>query len=784
MFRKAGREAAFFAAYLLLSIALTWPLARNLSTTLSDLGDPLLVSWILDWTSHALLTQPLRLFHSPMYYPTLMPHAFSEHLTGIALVTLPFHAAGVPPLAIHNIAMLLGFALSGYGAFVLARMFVPSLAAAFISGIFFAFVPFKFDHLPHLQIIFSGWLPLVLAAVLAYRRKPGWKRALWITGAFAMNGLTNIYFMLFSAAAVGATLIVLFFVDEKRGWKFWLRIVAALALAGLILLPFLLPYRVVSDKYNMKRPENEVLHGSGALSDWMRSPARSLLYGELIPGDKHLAEREIFPGIMAFVLIGCAIVMTPRRERLPGTSIASARLLRALDILIVILAVLTILGAMSEPRFLLRAFDRTLIAIRGTDLPFVALLLVTLARLSLRLPAGFGGLEQRSLRDSARDSRFNIDSWAAALWIVVGALGALGLHAFFYRFLYERIDAYRSMRALGRWAVIAYVGIAVWMAIGAWTVISRRTGRQRTIASAALVALTLLDVFPSIQWEQALVQTPPVYRWLNRERKGPVLELPIDNWLAFRYLHAATQHRVMLMNGSSGWEGPTYRDMRIGWDEREYERALRIAEENGAAIFIVHEHWMTNADTPKFRAMLRNELQHGRVAFLRRFDHGVEGDFVFAITRNFPDWQRLRTPNAPDGAGHLPEQMLARFLEGQPTYNASMFGRMERPAYFETAKGPLKISGWAISPNGISNVYVHVDERSKRYEAHRTKRPDISSKYPWYYEYDCGFELTIPDRPSGVHRYTDVQIELVDGTGRRMWLEDHLVTWLHSTDEE
>src|ERR1051326_4779405 len=45
---KVAREAAIFAFFLALAIALTWPLAANLEHTLSDPGDPLLNSFILD----------------------------------------------------------------------------------------------------------------------------------------------------------------------------------------------------------------------------------------------------------------------------------------------------------------------------------------------------------------------------------------------------------------------------------------------------------------------------------------------------------------------------------------------------------------------------------------------------------------------------------------------------------------------------------------------------------------------------------------------------------------
>src|ERR1700730_13989585 len=120
--RSAIRELGVFAFYLVVAIVLTWPLAANLPTAVSDLGDPLLNSWILDWDCYALTHKPLHLFSAPIFYPATFPLAYSEHLTGIALLVLPFHLAGLGAVTVHNIAILLGFALSAYGASVLAHV--------------------------------------------------------------------------------------------------------------------------------------------------------------------------------------------------------------------------------------------------------------------------------------------------------------------------------------------------------------------------------------------------------------------------------------------------------------------------------------------------------------------------------------------------------------------------------------------------------------------------------------------------------------------------------------
>ena len=779
--RSIGREVLVFAAYALLSVVLTWPLARTLDTSVSDLGDPLLNTWILDWTSHALTHDPLGLFDPPMFVPSLHPLAYSEHLVGIALLTLPFHLAGVSPIALYNLAMLLGFALSGYAAFVLARMFTPRFLPAFAAGIFYAFVSFKFDHLAHLQIVVGSiWIAFILAALLAWWRRPDGTRAALFAGAFVMNGLTNIYFLLFATAAVGLSLVVLFFAGEKRDRKAWLRMAAALAVSGMVLFPFLQPYRVVSKAYRMKRPAEEVLAGSGDWGDWMRATSRSRWYGNLIPPEKHRHEHELFPGLFALTMLAAAVVLYRREPDAPPHDAAkpvNPRLLRTLDIAIVILFLASILGTMAEPRFTLRLFGRMLAAVRGSDMPMMAMLLLILARLSLRLPHALGGADGRTLRDAVARSRFPLGAWIAALWIVIGVLGSFGLRTFFFSFFFQRIEAYQSMRSPGRWAVITYAGLAVWVALGATALVVNRTRRKGLVFGSALAVLAVIDLLPVIRWDQAIAEEAPVYRWIAKERVGPVLEWPVDNWLAFRYLLGSTLHRVPLMNGSSGFEPPVYRAMRIAWEEKRYGDVLDLAERNGCRIFVVHRHWWYESDPAKLVEVMQAGLANGRLQFLGHFDHEMEGDYVFAVTRNFPQWQRLRAPEVPNGAGHLPSHTLQRFLAHEPVYASSTFGQLEQPAMYQRVTGPLHISGWAMSPHGIRSVSVLLDQGRYRYEAQRAQRPELTRQYSWYYEGLPGFTLTIEKRPRGVPAETDVQIEVLDGSGKRTRFEDHSVTW-------
>src|SRR5437588_7271588 len=181
MRRPHALAAVLFAA---LAIAMTWPLAANLGSAVAWPGDPFLNIWILDWDWWATFHQPLSLFQANAFYPARLPLAYSENLYGIAVVLFPFRALGVPPIAAYNVAMLLGYAFSGFGAYALGRYVTGSWWAGIAAGIFYAFVPFRITHAAHVQHVWAGWLPILIVALLHYKKQPTWPRATLFGFAF------------------------------------------------------------------------------------------------------------------------------------------------------------------------------------------------------------------------------------------------------------------------------------------------------------------------------------------------------------------------------------------------------------------------------------------------------------------------------------------------------------------------------------------------------------------------------------------------------------------------
>lgn len=159
----------------LLSLALTWPLARHLTTHVPGDGidDPAL-AWNLWWIKTRLVdqTQP-DIFHSGwMFYPIGINLAFYTLTPLNGLLSVPLQSAFSLVLA-NNLVLLSSFVLGGYGAYLLALDAMPGAIssgaqrtlrhdlAAGLAGIVFAFASSKLFYaaLGQFNIASSQWIP-------------------------------------------------------------------------------------------------------------------------------------------------------------------------------------------------------------------------------------------------------------------------------------------------------------------------------------------------------------------------------------------------------------------------------------------------------------------------------------------------------------------------------------------------------------------------------------------------------------------------------------------------
>jgi hypothetical protein len=755
------RELAALLFFILMAVALTWPLAAHLDTAVSDFGDPLLNAFILDWACYALVHQPLDAYDAPIFHPGILPFAYSENLFAIALVVLPFFIVGLSAMTVYNIAFILGFALSGYGAWVLARTVSKSNAGALAAGIFYAFCSFKFDHLPHLQIVFSPWPPLLLAGLLWLWERANWKRGAFLAAMIVANGLTNIYFLLFCGVAMLFTVIALAIL-EPRPRKFYAALAGTVLAAGVVLYPVLRPYQVVSKHYRYVRSFDQVRDGSATWRNWLVPTSLNRMYGPVVRGELYAAERQLFPGLGIVFLSLIAIVATQRRTGFSpsvsdGDGGLKPALRHALNAIIFIGLAVGWAGATSA-RYELTLFGARIFSADSSDIPLTIALAAAIIRFA------------KPMREAAARSRFSPGAWAAAVWIAIGIFGSFGANNFLYIFFYRRFEPFQAMRVAARFAIVAYVGLAVWGALGLAAWLRDKRGWKRVAIAAAVLAFMTWEVVPRIRWEHLPREVPPVYAWLNRTRVGPVVELPFSgDGVDYRYVLYSSEHRVKLVNGTSGFFPSEWWKLRDADSRDAFDEMLGLLEGYGARLVIVHGDFMNDGDRyRKTLDFLRRNLASGRLQFLQRFDNEIVGDYVFAITKNLPRWQQYRMAEVPDGAGHLPLQNLERFLNLQPTHSDAIMVVTEEPSWFFTAKGALTVKGWAMSPHGIRRVTVFLHSDRYRFDVNHVPRPDVQASYPWmrYLNDKPGFEVTIPEKPPRIPYDTSLIVEVEDHAGR------------------
>ena len=185
---------------------MTWPQAAHLNDALTDVGDAKLVTRVLQWDFAQTFLDPLNLYQLNFFHPARYVLAFSENLYGVAVFGFPLLAGGASPLLNYNLLLLLGMFLSAISAWALAREITGDPIAAVLAGLVFAFLPWRFSQLAHLQFQWAGFLCLLLLFLLRYLQRGRRRDAVLFGVCFAWNALCNVHYAVFSGFLVGVTL--------------------------------------------------------------------------------------------------------------------------------------------------------------------------------------------------------------------------------------------------------------------------------------------------------------------------------------------------------------------------------------------------------------------------------------------------------------------------------------------------------------------------------------------------------------------------------------------------
>lgn len=652
-----SRDTVIAAAlYIVLSLALTWPLAPRMTRDIAaDFGDPLLNAWILAWDATHL---GRGFWNANIFHPHPLTLGYSEHLLPQAIQILPLYALTKNPILCYNVLFLSTFALSGLGMFLLARELTGSRTAAFVAGLAYAFAPYRFSTLSHVQVLSSAWMPFALYGLRRYFQTD---RLLPLAGGAAAWLLQNLscgYYLLFFTPVVA--LYLAWEMTVQRRWtdgRTLVRVGSACAIVGLATVPFLLPYLELRDLGFSARSLAETDRFSADAYAYLTADPNLRLAGRFMRAWPK-AEGALFPGFTITALAIAAIVAHLRSGAVDAsfggqaTSLDVGRRVQGRDR--VTQRILHWLLAASSAMLVALVFGWTLRlpVLRITSFSRQLWVVIALAVVLLAV---------------SRDARAAARRWWShpvglfamlTLFAIVMSFGphihAKGrviadpnLYAFFYNF----VPGFDGLRVPARYGMIAALGLAALAGFGVRLLDTAGLRSSATLAGALgmLCVLILAESLaipigvnenwvvykqprleplpPTLTLEPAAEQT---YRFVAAlPSSSAIVELPLgEPAFDVRYMFYSTRHWKRLVNGYSGGEPDDYSFLNQSLQDAltRPDRAWDALVKSTATHAIVHERFYSGDRGSRVSEWLRS---HGAT------EVGTFGtDRIFALPPN------------------------------------------------------------------------------------------------------------------------------------------------------
>jgi hypothetical protein len=533
-------HALAFLGYLALTLVFLRPAALVLGTHLApDSGDPLFNLVVLKWGIHEMRTGLHGFWSMPFFFPARQVTTYSDHLLGPAAFATLFTAVVPNPLAAYNLLFLGSFVLCGFNTWYVLRRCGTGAAAAFFGGCMFAFSPFRWDQMSHVQVLLMHWIPVTLWTWDRLLAAPAWRRAalfflfyaLHVTGGSYLGYMIHFPMLVLLLYRAPALL-------RRDRLPSTLRILLPIGLAaGALLASLYLPYLLAAG-HQARTPSEIQLYGA-SLASYL-TPTDWNLYGPWADAWRR-PENSLFAGFLPTLLVLCAAVRGRRRHH--------TRPARPLSLLQ--RSVLLLLAGLTAAAWIvgeLRVWEIAG-ALEAPDVPGLGGHRLGVAALA----AGLLALGLRRLWGGDWPLRLaDLDPWERGL-LVSGILCFLLTFPLVYLPLMRILPGLSGMRVPARFYAFVSFPLAYFAAreLDRWW-------KQRPAVASIAVALLLLDITPRpIPWEplEREQQFPAVYHWLaHQDDVQGVLELPIhDNSSDIVAMYHATLSWKPLVNGYSGY---------------------------------------------------------------------------------------------------------------------------------------------------------------------------------------------------------------------------------------
>jgi hypothetical protein len=301
--------------YIAAGVIYTWPLVLHPTSHLAapvGPGDPFLYLWVFGWVMGTILRNPLdvlngRVFNANIFYPAESTLAYSDHMILQSVALAPIYALTGDVVLCYNVLLFASMLLSGVAMHAFVRSVTGSIPGAYLAGLAWAFWPYRFAHLPHIQLQALYFLPLaflLLHRLMAGRRT---RDAAALGVVMGLQALLSVYYAVIGAVGVALAAVVLAVgIGRWRSGVLARRLLLAAAIGGAVVAPVAWVYWRVQRDAGFGRTLYEASRNAATLRSYVQVPAENVAYGRtgLLPSG--MLEQALFPGsiVLALAAIG------------------------------------------------------------------------------------------------------------------------------------------------------------------------------------------------------------------------------------------------------------------------------------------------------------------------------------------------------------------------------------------------------------------------------------------------------------------------------------------------
>ena len=566
-----GINLLVLSLFILLSIIMLWPLPLHMADAFVSHVDPLLNTWIFDWDTYQMFKDPFHLFDANIFFPLKNTLAFSEHMIVLSLIAFPVSLISGNPVLGYNFIQLLAYILCGFAVYLLVFDLTKNRIAAIIAGVIFAFSPYRFRQVGHIQNLTVFWTPLSLLYLHRAIKKPSWRHLGLFALFFVLQALSCGYLGIFLAIAVGLfVLYYLMFMPRINIIPFFKKLVILAILSGLIIAPFLAPYLKVKKEHRFERSVESNIQFSANILGYMtisrfnknvfyedRSVKNRVAINTKDRGKLRPKGRGLFPGILTIFLVLSAFLFPPYATRFPaGRGVGGISKFRIAE-----------KGANISLLFML-GLVVTIIFTRGFELTYPLYLILFLF---------FGKLVFSRFTLRNFDDENNSSAIHRNFYLFLGVLTcilSLGPRIFYithdfgkgpYMILYENIVFFKGIRVPERFGILVMLALSVLAGYGAAKILMLLKKRGKAVLSCFFLVFLIYEfICVPFPYEKISREPDEVYKWLaSTKEQFAILEFPLIKLQTNKYyMYWSILHRKNLANGSSGFNPPIFNQLR------------------------------------------------------------------------------------------------------------------------------------------------------------------------------------------------------------------------------